>query len=484
MLGDERLTVSFASLSRVSGDSARSALPAPWVVAMTAEYDLVVLGAGNAGQAAAGAARAAGWKVAIVEGRDVGGTCPNRGCVPKKVLVAAAEALDVIARASEHHVHVSNVSLDWAKLIEREQALIAELPEAMEDSLRNRGIDVVHGRARFVGQHAVQVGAERLQARKLVVATGSKPRSLRLPGAERLMVSEDFLEMHALPESMVFVGAGVIAMEFAHVLARAGTRVTVLEAAERPLLAFDEDAVQALTEYSRTLGIDLHFGVQVQQIAPRGGGGLQVGFLKDGEPRSIDAAAGLNGTGRIPDVESLDLDAGDIEHEGWRVKLDEHLRSVSNPDVFFAGDAVSGPAQLSPLATHEGRIVGHNLVEPQSPRVPDYLTAPAAVFTIPALAAVGLTEAQAREQGCEFDVKVNEPHLWLTGRSYAERAGYSKVLVEKGSGKILGAHLLGHRAEESIHLLAFAMKYGLSAAGLAENVFAYPTFVNDVKSML
>lgn len=447
-------------------------------------YDVVVLGAGNAGQAAAGTARKAGRSVAIVEDRDVGGTCPNRGCVPKKVLVAAAEALDEIQRASGHRIRVEGSALDWGGLIEREQSLISGLPQAMEKSLAERGIDLVRGRARFVGRHAVEVDGRRLRGRKLVVATGSKPRRLPIPGAERLMVSEQFLRMNDLPASMVFVGAGVIAMEFAHVLARAGTKVTMLELAERPLPAFDTDLVDALTEHSRAIGIDIRTGVEVEEVTAGDDGTVEVRFEEDGKSRSVSAERGFNGTGRVPDLDTLELDAAEIELDGLRVDLDEHLRSTSNPDVLFAGDVVHGKPQLSPLATYEGRIAGHNLLEPGSLRTPDYRTAPAAVFTIPAMATVGLTEAQARERGYDAETKISRPHEWLTGRTYAEPASFAKIVRDRQTDELLGAHLFGHRAEESIHLFAFAMRYGLSANELASQVYVYPTFANDVKALV
>ena len=200
---------------------------------MLTDYDVLVLGAGNAGLAAAGAARAAEKRALVVEGRDVGGVCPLRGCVPKKVLVAAAQALDEIARAGTHEISVGPATLDWPRLIERKRTFVDGVPEEFEKSLVNRGIDLVRGQARFTGPREVEVCGRRYSGDKVVVATGSTPRPLPIPGAEHLITSDDLLELAALPDSMVFVGAGVIALEFAHVFARAGTRVTLLEVAPR-----------------------------------------------------------------------------------------------------------------------------------------------------------------------------------------------------------------------------------------------------------
>ena len=215
---------------------------------MTEAYDAIVLGTGNAGMAAAGALRAAGKSVAMVESWDVGGTCPLRGCVPKKVLVAAAQVLHQIALAPQHHIEVGAPKLDWAALIARERGFVEGVPEAFAKSLEGRGIELIRGRARFTGPDRIAVGARVLEADKILIATGSKPRPLPIPGAEHLITSEDILEMAELPERLVFIGGGVIALEFAHVFARAGTKVTILEALPRLLPRLDPDAVAKLRE--------------------------------------------------------------------------------------------------------------------------------------------------------------------------------------------------------------------------------------------
>ena len=187
--------------------------------------------------------------------------------------------------------------------------------------------------------------------------------------------------------------------------------------------------------------------------------------------------------GRVADLAGLDLAAAGITLEGGRVELDAYLRSVENPDVFFAGDAIPGRPQLSPLATYEGRVVGHNLthdaLEPAR-----YGHQPAAVYTVPALATVGWSEAAAREAGFDFDVRTHDMTGWRSARTHGETAAWAKVLVEKGSGRILGAHLVGHGAEETIHAFAIAVEKGMPASELAERVYAYPTFHADIKYMV
>ena len=449
---------------------------------MTNHFDVIVLGTGNAGMAAAGATRAAGLEVAMIESREVGGTCPIRGCVPKKVLVAAAQVLDQIERAGVHHIEVGPPKLDWAGLIEREQGFVRGVPDEFKGSLESRGIALIEGEASFSGPNELRVGDVSYTADKIVIATGSVPRELSIPGWEHTITSDDILVGRELPESLVFIGGGVIAMEFSHVYARAGTKVTILEAMPNLLPQLDPDAVEALRQETERLGIEILTDVEVSEIKQEAGQ-LFVLFEKDGEALERRAAVVANGTGRVADVDGLDLAAAGIAHKGGRIEVNEFLGSTSNRAVYVAGDALWSTAQLSPVATYEGRIVGENIVDGDK-LVPDYSHVPSAVYTVPALASVGLGEDEAHKQGLEFEAKVNDMASWRSARTYAETVAFAKVLVEEGSGRILGAHLVGHGAEEVIHLFAFAIRHGVSAKDLAGSVFGYPTFSSDLKYLV
>lgn len=448
---------------------------------MTDRFDIIILGGGNAGFGVSAVAAEAGKRIAFVEQRDFGGTCPNRGCTPKKVLVAAAHALHEIEMARAHGIETGPVSLDWGKLIDREQAMISHIPDTMAGVAAKRG-EVFRGTAKFVGPNAVEVGGQRLEADNIVIATGSTPRPLPIPGADLMITSDEVLSERAQPGEVVFIGGGVIAMEFSHVYARAGTGVTILEAMPRLLPALDRDAVAAIRAESERIGITVKTDVRVTRIEPAEGR-LRVVFQHDGAEHAIVADRIVNGAGRIANVAGLDLDAAGIAHDGIRIEVDAHLRSVSNPAVWVAGDALVGPAQLSPLATYEGRIVGRNIVEGATHK-PDYSVVPSGVFTVPALSSVGLTEAQAAEQGLDVSVAVNDMTGWFSGKTYAESVAWVKTLVEKGSGRIVGAHLVGHHGEELIHLFALAMGHGITAEQIKDQLFAFPTFSADIKSMI
>ena len=448
---------------------------------MTERYDVVIIGGGNAGFAVAAIAAEAGKRIAFIEALDFGGTCPNRGCTPKKVLVAAAHALHEIERAPVHGIEVGRPKLDWAKLIDREKDMVAFIPDAMEAQARKTA-DVYRGHARFTAANRVAVNGTELEAEHIVIATGSRPRELPIAGAELMITSDEVLSMRSLPEEVVFIGGGVIAMEFSHVYARAGAKVTILEAMPRLLPRLDSDAVEQLAQESERIGIEIKTGVVVKEIA-RMDGRLQVLYELDGVETTVPADQVVNGTGRIANLDRLDLAAGNVSHDNGRIDTDRYLRSVSNPAVWVAGDALARSAQLSPVATYEGQVVGRNIVK--GPREePDYDVIPNAVYTVPALASVGLTEDEAKAEGLEVTVNTTDMREWFSAKSYGETVAWAKVLVEAGSGRIVGAHMVGHHGEDLIHIFALAMKHGITADALKDTVFGFPTFAADLKNML
>ena len=445
-------------------------------------YDVLILGGGNAGFGVTVPTRKAGMTVAMVEERDLGGTCPNRGCTPKKVLVAAGHALHEIGQAHVHHISVSKPKLDWAALIDREKEMISGIPESLAETLEERGVDLFRDSASFVGPNAVKVGSRTVEAKHIVIATGSRPRPLPIPGAELMITSDEVLSDREQPGSVLFVGGGVIALELGHVYARAGTKVTILEVLPRLLPALDEDAVEQIRQESARIGIDVHTGVKVLRVE-KANNQLRTIFATNGKEQAVVSDRVVNGAGRIANVDHLDLDAGGVAHDNFRISVDAYLRSTSNPAVHACGDVLSGPPQLSPIATYEGRIVGANIVE--GPKLkPDYASLPSAVYTVPSLASVGLTEAQAKEKGLNTKVTVSDMEYWFSTRTYAETKAWAKVIVDEASDQIVGAHMVGHAAEELINIFGLAKKHGITATQLRDFIYAYPSFSSDIKHML
>jgi glutathione reductase (NADPH) len=244
----------------------------------------------------------------------------------------------------------------------------------------------------------------------------------------------------------------------------------------------DADAVAQLRSETERIGVTIHTGVKVQRIE-KAFDRLRVVYAEGGSERSVEAERVVNGAGRMADLDDLDLAAGNVTAERGRIALDPYLRSTSNTAVYVCGDAVAATPQLSPIATYQGRIVGRNIVHgPQ--HVPDYTGIPSCVFTVPALASVGLTQAAAEQQGIELDVKINDMHEWLSGRTYALSAAWSKVLIDKKTDRIVGAHLFGHAGEELIHIFGLAIRHGITASAIRDFVYGFPTFSADIKSML
>jgi glutathione reductase (NADPH) len=443
--------------------------------------DVFIIGGGNAGFGATVPTREAGMKVVLAESRDLGGTCPNRGCTPKKVLVAAGHALHEIAQAHVHGIKVGKPTLDWTALIDREKNLIKGIPDRLAKTLAERGVEVLHEPARFAGPNEVQANGRIYEAKHIVIATGSKPRPLPVPGAELMITSDEVLNERDLPGSVVFVGGGVIALEFGHVYARAGAHVAILEVLPRLLPALDGDAVEELRKVSVRIGIEVHTGVKVKRVE-RAGNRLRTTFEKDGKELTLESDRVVNGAGRIPNVDGIDLDAGGIAHDGFKIPLDDYLRTKSNPSVYVCGDVTASP-QLSPIATYEGRLVGRNIVDGDKHK-PDYASIPSSVYTVPALATVGLSEEKAKEKGLNTRVQVNDMEQWFSARTFAETVAWSKIIVEEETDRIVGAHFVGHAGEELINVFGLAMQYGITATQIRDFVFAYPTFSADIKSML
>ena len=443
--------------------------------------DVLIIGGGNAGFGVTVPTRAAGMKVVMVEARNLGGTCPNRGCTPKKVLVAAAHALHEIGQAHVHCISVGKPVLDWGALIDREKELISGIPDSLAETLETRGVELIRDRAKFVGANEVEAGRRRIEAKHIVIATGSKPRPLPIEGAELMITSDEVLSERERPQSVVFIGGGVIALEFGHVYARAGTKVTILEVLPRLLPALDEDAVQEVRKESERIGIKVHTGVTVRRVETAGGR-LRTIFEDGGKEHAVESDRVVNGAGRIANVAEIDLDAGKIAHDGFRIAVDDYLRSKTNPAVYVCGD-VTASSQLSPVATYEGRLVGRNIVEGAKHK-PDYAGLPSSVYTVPALATVGLSEAKAKEQGLKTRVQVNDMEYWFSTRTFAETVAWSKIIVEEDTDRVVGAHLVGHAGEELINVFGLAMKHGITATEIRDFVYAYPTFSADIKSML
>lgn len=448
---------------------------------MSQRFDLIVIGTGTAAGVAAHRCRAAGWTVAVIDCKPFGGTCPLRGCDPKKILVGGSSVIDE-AKRRQGKGAAGVLHIDWPELMAFKRDYTDRVPRSQEESYAEKGIAAFHGQARFADRNSVNVADVQLAAGHILIATGAKPVTLGIPGEEHLMTSEGFLDLEVLPKRMVIVGGGFIAAEFSHIAAHAGTQVTVLQRAERMLTRFDPDLVGWLMEKFKAVGIDVRTKTVVEGIE-KTSAGYRVTASSGGRSVSIETDAVVHGAGRVPNLDGLDLDRAGVNVSNGRLQLNAYLQSVSNPAVYAAGDAAQTGPPLTPVSSHDAKLVVKNLLEGNRHK-PDYRGVPSVAFTSPPIAAVGLSEADARKQGVKFRMQMENATDWYTARQAAESVYGFKVLVEEQTDRILGAHLVGPHAEEVINLFALAIRQGLTAEALKQTMFVYPTAASDIGYMI
>ncbi|WP_373545869.1 NAD(P)/FAD-dependent oxidoreductase [Chamaesiphon sp.] len=450
---------------------------------MTQKFDLIVIGTGTAGSVAAKQCRAAGWKVAIIDCRPFGGTCALRGCDPKKMLVSAEEVMDFAHRMTSNGIAYKDLHIDWSALMRFKRSFTDPIPEKNEKRFAEADIATFEGTARFVDQTTIQVGDETLVGRYILIATGAKPAPLHIPGEEYLTTSTQFLELEQLPQRIILVGGGYISMEFAHISARAGANVQILHRGSRPLEQFDPDLVDYLVQATRDIGIDVRLNTTVKAIE-KAADRLIVHIATAQGEEILSADLVVHGAGRVPAIDDLDLDKAGVEREKLGISVNQYLQSVSNPMVYAAGDAsASGSPPLTPVSSMEGHVVASNLLEGNY-QTPDFTEIPSVVFTMPSLAAVGLQEKQAAQQGKKFRVNYQDTSSWYSSRRVNMKYSGYKVLIEEGSNQILGAHILGPHVEELVNIFAMAIRFGLRSEDLKKMIFAYPTAASDISYMV
>ncbi|KUK47970.1 MAG: Pyridine nucleotide-disulfide oxidoreductase [Actinobacteria bacterium 66_15] len=437
-------------------------------------FDVIVIGTGVAGQTAASELAAAGRSVAITDSREYGGTCSLRGCEPKKVLFTAAEVVER-ARDQKGHGLEGALRLDWSSLLAFKRSFTEPVPGRIEEWLAGAGVTLLHGPARFDGPDVLDIGGVRYSADRIVVATGAMPRPLRIPGEEHVLDSEDFLAAGHVGPRVVFVGGGYVSFEFAHIAAAAGAKVTILHRGPRVLEAFDPDLADMVVSGYRSAGIDVFTNATVTEV--RDDDGMFTVICEEG--LEVSAETVVHGAGRVPAISGLGLEAAGIEHGRRGIEVDGRMRSVGNERVYAVGDASATGAPLTPVATAQARVAVADILEPGSAEFAPPVT-PSVVFSDPILASVGMTVEQAEAQGIEVEAKLTDTSGWAAARRIGQQVSGAKTIVERGSGRVVGVHLLGHTAGEIINVFAVAMACGQTASDLKRAIWAYPTGASEI----
>src|ERR1700730_848846 len=411
---------------------------------MAASFDIVVIGGGPGGYVAALRAAQLGAKTAIVEKDRFGGTCLVRGCIPTKALLQSAELYTQAKAGGPFGVVADQVGFDWAVAQKRKSGVVDQLVKGVEGLLKAGGVTQLRGAAVLAGKGVVDVAGDRLQAKDIIIATGSAVARIPLKGAEHTIDSDQILELKEIPARLAVIGGGFLGMEFAAMFAALGSKVTVLEMLPQVLPMVDADLVAVYTKHLSGLGGEVHTDAKVEEVV-KGKGGLQVRFSSGGEGGSVDADQVLLAVGRAPYTQGLEAEKAGVKLERGRVVVDDHLRT-SAEGIWAIGDVIGG-IMLAHIASYEGVCAVENIAG-QDDRLPDYPAAPNCIYVDPEIAHVGLGEKDAKEKG--LAVKIGRFPFAASGRALTlgQSEGFVKVIADAGSGKILGAHIIGARANE------------------------------------
>ena len=447
------------------------------------EFDVFVIGTGTAGKSVAKECVAEGLKVAIADNREFGGTCANRGCDPKKVLLGLTEILDRAEKMKGLGI-TKMPEFSWTDLMKFKEKFTDAVPAATEKDLKKLGIKMYHQSPKFLDENTLSVEGKTVTAKKIVIATGNKALELPIPGRELPIISDDFLKLEELPESIIFIGAGYIGMEFAHMAARCGVDVTVIDAEPRPLSNFDEDMVAHLQKASEEIGIKFMFNSKVQEVEK-----LRTNYRikadQNGKKIELKAKLIVNAAGRVPSIDELDLEKGNVEFSKKGIAVNEHLQSTTNKNVYACGDvSASEGLPLTPLSSQEARIVAANILKKDRAHEVNFPPQPSVVFTLPNLASVGLNEKGAKEKGYDYTLEEKLVPEWFNAKRINSDYYAYKTLVDKKTGLVLGAHLIGPDAGEMINMFVMAMCGKLDCRTLKGMIFSYPSWASDIKAMV
>ncbi len=440
------------------------------------DYDLFVIGAGSGGVRASRVSAAHGARVAIAEEYRVGGTCVIRGCVPKKLLVYGAHFAEDLSDARRFGWNVPDCDFDWATLRDNVLAEVDRLEGIYGETLSNHKVEVVRERAVLTGPHSVKLASGReVTAEKILIATGGWPVRLNFPGAEHAMTSNEVFHLESLPKRVLIAGGGYIANEFAGIFNSFGSKVTIVNRGDQILRGYDAQIRDRLLQISMTKGIDFKFNAPFESIEKQAEGSLLV-KLKANDPFVVDAV--LFAVGRVPNVSGLGLEALGVEQtDNGAVKVDADNRS--NVQSIFAVGDVTDRIQLTPVAIREGQAFADTFFGGKPTRV-DYANVPTAVFSHPPIAAVGMTEAEARNKlgtvrayTSDFRPMKNV----LAGRH--ERSLY-KMVVDASNDVVVGLHMIGPDSAEILQAAAVAVKAGLTKAQFDDTVALHPSMAEEL----
>ncbi len=442
------------------------------------DYDLFVIGAGSGGVRAGRMAAAEGVRVAVAEDRYLGGTCVNVGCVPKKLYVQASHYAESFHEAEGFGLSAGQVSFDWPRLRDNKTNEISRLNGIYTNLLKNAGCDLIDGRARVVGPHAVEVNGTTYSAERILVATGGWPFIPDVPGKEHVISSNEVFDLEVFPQDVLVVGGGYIAVEFAGIFAGLGANTHLIYRGDLFLRGFDQEIREYTAQEVAKKGVQLNFNTDIKAIQKLDNGRLKA-ELNDG--RVLEADQILYATGRVPNVQGLGLEKQGVAlAENGAVIVNDQFQS-SVPSIYAIGDVIDR-VQLTPVALAEGMALVRHLYSQGSPEV-DYELIPTAVFCQPNIGTVGLSEEQAKERYADIKVFRSEFRPLKHTLSGSDERTLMKMIVDADSDRVLGVHMVGAEAGEIIQGIGVALKAGATKAVFDSTIGIHPTSAEELVTM-
>ena len=457
----------------------------------TERYGAIVIGSGQAAGQLSITLAGTGRKTALIEREHVGGSCVNEGCTPTKTMVASARVAYLARRAADYGVRTGPVTLDMARVRERKRNIVTRFRSGGEKSLRRtENVDLIMGAARFTGPKSVEVrlnggGTQLLTADLIFINVGNRPARPPLPGLDRVpaLDSTSVMELDTVPEHLLVLGGGYIAMEFGQMFRRFGSRVTIVQRAGHVLSREDSDVSEEVEKILREDGVEVLLDAQAQRVDQSGDGRilLTVRTPQDREPRTLTGSHLLVAVGRVPNTDTLNLGAAGVETDArGYIKVNERLET-STPGIYGLGDAKGGPA-FTHISYDDFRIVAANLLKGGHATTADRLV-PYTVFMDPELGRVGVSETEARQQN--RPIRVYKMPMKAVARALEsdEPRGFMKVLVDAGTGQILGCAILGIWGGEIMSMIELAMMGRLPYTALRDATFAHPTLAEALNNL-
>jgi glutathione reductase (NADPH) len=440
------------------------------------KYDVAIIGSGVGGQKAARVLKDGKKDVVLIEEDLWGGTCPNRGCEPKKVLVAGMEAVNCNNQLIGKGLSPIR-SINWPELLAFKRALIDPLPERFKKQARDYGIETLDGSAVFSGNNQISVNGKIIEADKFIIATGQRPHVLDIKGSRFLKTSTDFFEMQTLPRKIIFLGAGYIAFELASIANAAGSEVTIIHHNSRPLKSYDEDLVSALVNTMKEKGTHFVFDVEIQAVHKTEKGLL----LTEKNGRAWETDDVVCATGRVPNMEKLGLEKAGIAFDQHGIIVNKYLQT-SNPSVFACGDVVGKKQpKLTPVAEFEGNYVAKKILNDSLKGI-SYPPITSIVFASPKLAEVGIKVNDAKKQPDQYLIKETDMTGWFNYRRVNDRIARAKFVFK--DEKLVGASVLSGQADELINNLAIIIDRGITHEQVQQMILGYPSIASDLSELV